>query len=432
MLKKDVKMATGKCFSCGAELVPGKRFCFKCGTELVIMENSKSSCICGAVIVPNKKFCFKCGREVKKSENKPFDILPIESKFAGIKEKFDGPIFQEKEEKPGKKYFPEKRKTMEDTFTDEDFYDEEPEERNPKFLPPIEPGDTFNSGYELLIISGIEKGRVIELNRVLLPVGKLTPEKKHGWILLDSSSLATEQAVIKWNSEIKKFSIIHKKNSPTPTVVNNKEIWGDKFTTIYEGDFIQMGSVRLEVRKSSKKQGNLPEKEDFFGVPHVFGGKKSETDPDGPFIKKGLLRPSSRDNLIPDIKKTDDDDDYYEDEDRTVMKSKKVFVTAELHIIEGADKGSIFPLAKDVTLIGRRSKRGGPPKDIELSELDKSISRSHARVEKKGGEFYLIKEKEENIMYLNTVEVEFQDHLRLSEGDKIKMGDETILLFKRS
>jgi hypothetical protein len=430
-------MASGKCFSCGAELVPGKRFCFKCGTELITIQNSKSSCICGAVLVPNKKYCFKCGRDVKKSENKAYDILPFQSKFAGIKENFDKPILQDINEKPEKslpqKGINEKRATMEDTILsdDEDFYDDRLEERNPKFLPPIEPADTFNSGYELIVISGIEKGRIIDLNRVLLPVGKLTPERKHGWILFDSSSIAIEQAVIKWNSEIRKFSIMHRKNSHTATVVNNKEIPGDKFTTIYEGDFIQIGSVRLEVRKNSKKQGNLPDKEDYFGVPHVFGGKKSDSDGDDPYVKKGLIRVSSKDNLLPDTKKPDDDESY-DDEDRTIMKSKKVTILAELHAIEGADKGSIFPLTKDVTLIGRRSKRGSHLKDIELSELDKSISRSHARIEKKGGEFYLIKEKEENIMYLNSSEVEFNDQIRLVNGDKIKMGDETVLLFKRS
>ncbi|MEQ8171312.1 MAG: SUMF1/EgtB/PvdO family nonheme iron enzyme, partial [Candidatus Eremiobacterota bacterium] len=107
-----------------------------------------------------------------------------------------------------------------------------------------------------------------------------------------------------------------------------------------------------------------------------------------------------------------------------------VRASCEIEILEGPDKGHIFHLRKDKNYIGRKSKKADTAKEIELSEKDRSVSRSHAFIEKKDKEYFLINEKEANVTILNGVQV--VEPRPLVDGDKIKLGSETVLLFKQS
>jgi len=107
-----------------------------------------------------------------------------------------------------------------------------------------------------------------------------------------------------------------------------------------------------------------------------------------------------------------------------------VRASCEVEILEGPDKGKIFHLTKDKNYIGRKSKKADTRKEIELSEKDRSVSRSHALIEKKDKEYFLINEKESNVTILNGVQV--VEARPLVDGDKIKLGSETVLLFKQS
>ncbi|MEQ8171440.1 MAG: FHA domain-containing protein, partial [Candidatus Eremiobacterota bacterium] len=99
-----------------------------------------------------------------------------------------------------------------------------------------------------------------------------------------------------------------------------------------------------------------------------------------------------------------------------------------LEVIEGFDKGKIFHLNKKINLIGRKSKKTIDSKEIEFSSRDKSISRLHARLEKQQNKFYLLNEKKENKTFLNGVQV--ISSRPLMDGDKIKLGDEVVLLYR--
>jgi len=101
-----------------------------------------------------------------------------------------------------------------------------------------------------------------------------------------------------------------------------------------------------------------------------------------------------------------------------------------IEIIEGPDKGKIFPLNKKLFRIGRKGKKKGSEKEIELSGEDKTISRLHARIEKKDGEFILINEKENNITFLKGLPITESGHL--SGGDNIRVGKETVLLVRET
>ncbi|HPZ09489.1 MAG TPA: FHA domain-containing protein [Candidatus Eremiobacteraeota bacterium] len=332
-------MDRSRCFSCESELVPGKRYCFKCGVDF-----HKSSCNCGVELISGKRYCFKCG----------FDLLSWS--YSG--KEISGSV----------------------TLAEKNVSKEEDEE-----IITISALEVIDSGYRFLIMSGLEKGRSIELNRKIYTIGKLTGNKKDGYIYLDSSALSIEQAVIKWYQNSGKYSIIHKKGAINNTILNDKEISTEVFTEMESGDIIKIGNVQIMIESSKNS----------YAVnyhPELIDDERT------------LMRLPSRSNLT---------------------------VQSEVEVIEGVDKGKIFRLDKDVSRIGRRSIKYPDPKEIELSELCKSISRSHARIEKKEGEFYIIKEKEENLLLVNGLSVQFNMSKPLKNGDKIKLDDKTVLLFRK-
>ena len=98
-----------------------------------------------------------------------------------------------------------------------------------------------------------------------------------------------------------------------------------------------------------------------------------------------------------------------------------------IEVIDGNDKGQKFLLDKKITRIGRKSRQKDQKKEIELSPKDRTVSRHHAIIEKKKGEFYIINEKPDNTTLLNGVQI--TEPRPLLNEDKIQLGDETILLF---
>jgi formylglycine-generating enzyme required for sulfatase activity len=98
-----------------------------------------------------------------------------------------------------------------------------------------------------------------------------------------------------------------------------------------------------------------------------------------------------------------------------------------IEITEGFKEGLIIPLKKKQILIGRKSD-DGIRKDIEFPEEDRSVSRQHGRIEKKGNKYYLINQKTKNLTLLNGVHV--TEPRPLVNGDNIQIGNSTVLLFK--
>ena len=85
---------------------------------------------------------------------------------------------------------------------------------------------------------------------------------------------------------------------------------------------------------------------------------------------------------------------------------------------------------KEVNYIGRKSKNTDRAKEVELSKKDKTISRNHASIVKRDGQYYITNEKEDNITILNGVQV--TDPRPLLDGDRIKIGSDTVLLCQLS
>ncbi len=374
----------------------------------------------------------------------------------------------------------------------------------------------YKTGYVLKIISGLEEGKEIELDRFLISIGKLTAQERKGWILLDSSSVSVDQATLKWMGKEKTFAILHSKSAVTPTIVNKVEISGENFRLLQEGDIIQIGNVRMmfinKYRKTSSEHEEEDRKydienkdfsdkiEDTAPIEEPYDEEEDDEDDEdektvikrhkaahsfkitgGPdsgneFVindivenklvigRKGSERKdielsdpylseyaacltceegwfcinleNEAENLVindmPVVKKGLEPGDVIKI-GNTLMEynflgNPDLIKSPFLEVIEGFDKGKVFHLNKKINLIGRKSKKTIDSKEIELSSRDKSISRLHARLEKQQNKFYLLNEKKENKTFLNGVQV--ISSRPLMDGDKIKLGDEVVLLYR--
>jgi len=102
----------------------------------------------------------------------------------------------------------------------------------------------------------------------------------------------------------------------------------------------------------------------------------------------------------------------------------------ELEIIEGEKRGEVYPLSKNEFRLGRKSKTTSSfLKDIEFPAGDRTISRRHASIVKKEDGYYIINESKKSITLVNGVQV--TDSRLLKNGDKIKLGENTLLLFRK-
>ncbi|MEQ8187822.1 MAG: FHA domain-containing protein [Candidatus Eremiobacterota bacterium] len=375
----------------------------------------------------------------------------------------------------------------------------------------------YKTGYILKIISGLEEGKEIELDRFLISIGKLTAQERKGWILLDSSSVSVDQATLKWIGKDKTFAILHGKSAVTPTIVNKIETSSENFRLLAEGDIIQIGNVRMMyVNKYGKTSHDIPEEDEKEDIIEEVSEEKEENsaakeshneeddeDDEDDEDEKTVIRrhkaahsfkvtggPDSGNEFVindiaenklvigrkgdtrKDIELSDSSLSEYaasltceegwlcinlENEtenlvvnDMPVVKkglepgdmikigntlmeynflgNPDLLKSPSLQVIEGFDKGKTFHLNKKINLIGRKSKKTIDVKEIELSAKDKSISRLHARLEKKQNKFYLMNEKKENKTFLNGVQVIASRPLM--DGDKIKLGDEVLLLYR--
>jgi len=91
----------------------------------------------------------------------------------------------------------------------------------------------------------------------------------------------------------------------------------------------------------------------------------------------------------------------------------------ELHVIEGDYKGKIFPVANDITRIGR-----GSDNEIKIG-LDSRVSRHHARIERRGNILMLVDNGSFNGSYVNGKRV---DQQVLQINDEILIGQTRMIL----
>lgn len=99
---------------------------------------------------------------------------------------------------------------------------------------------------------------------------------------------------------------------------------------------------------------------------------------------------------------------------------RKVKTTAYLQ----TETGQIFPLDADTILIGRKDLKRGVMVDIDLTPLDnrKIVSRKHALLEHKKGEWFLTDQGSANGTWLNGHQLTMRKPYPLQEGDEVMFG----------
>ncbi len=140
----------------------------------------------------------------------------------------------------------------------------------------------FDSGYILEVISGIEEGKRFVLDRPIISIGKLTATERHGWILLDTSSISADQATLKWMDKYKKFAILHTGDAMTPTLVNDGAISDKEFTLLRSEDIIRTGKIKMVIRYTGAKRRDshrdFEEKEAEYSSPGLSGREQDFDD----------------------------------------------------------------------------------------------------------------------------------------------------------
>jgi pSer/pThr/pTyr-binding forkhead associated (FHA) protein len=96
----------------------------------------------------------------------------------------------------------------------------------------------------------------------------------------------------------------------------------------------------------------------------------------------------------------------------------------QIFVMNGLDKGRSFEFQKDAILIGR-----APESDMQLR--DKSVSRKHLRIEKKGEKYFITDLRSKNGTFIDGTPIEPQKAQEVREGIPVAVG-KTFIAIGRS
>lgn len=88
-----------------------------------------------------------------------------------------------------------------------------------------------------------------------------------------------------------------------------------------------------------------------------------------------------------------------------------------------------YPIAKDVTVIGRPDSEIQSYPDLEI-ELDDAVSRRHAEIRRRENAFFVVDTGSTNGTTLNGEKLDPQKEYSLFHGDRIRIGDRTEIIFE--
>ncbi|MEQ8190041.1 MAG: SUMF1/EgtB/PvdO family nonheme iron enzyme [Candidatus Eremiobacterota bacterium] len=225
------------------------------------------------------------GQTVIEYRGKDISAMPDKSdrqdNFDDVNRLFDGFSSEISDDLPEKKTCEEGGD--EETGTEEKYMDDAMEEEPEEIR-------KFESGYILEVISGIEEGRRFVLDRPIISIGKLTAMDRHGWILLDTSSISADQATLKWMDKYKKFAILHTRDAITPTLVNDRAISDREFTLLRTDDIIRTGNIKMVIKYKGENRTDFEEERPEYSSPGFSGREKDSGDNAGRASESSVRR----------------------------------------------------------------------------------------------------------------------------------------------
>lgn len=98
-------------------------------------------------------------------------------------------------------------------------------------------------------------------------------------------------------------------------------------------------------------------------------------------------------------------------------------------ILRLGNLSATFPLVKDVTVIGRPDSKLHYYPDIEI-ELDDAVSRRHAEIIRRNGQYYVVDAGSTNGTLLNGETLVAHEEQALMHGDRIRLGERAEIIFE--
>ncbi|MDQ7824111.1 MAG: FHA domain-containing protein [Candidatus Eremiobacteraeota bacterium] len=252
----------------------------------------------------------------------------------------------------------------------------------------------FNSGYQLEILEGLDQGKKFPLRSREVTLGRklIANEKITNWILFNELTVSRIHALLVWEPHSGTYEIHHKSRT-NPTLVNAMPV---QKLLLAPGDLIQMGYLIAEFREdaSSMDGQSHSEKEEpsfFAGIP--------------------------RHDRIPES-------------------------SFSLRVIEGDDRGMLFPLSENLMILGRREKTEMTMGSNEILLHDMALPAEHLlfawnvkekkfSVIKVESSILLSKVQRKSADFETILDIDSEGHTLLEEGDLISTGS-SLLRYEKS
>lgn len=174
--------------------------------------------------------------------------------------------------------------------------------------------DSLDTGYEICVLKGEDRGKTIPLRFRELHLGrKSADDRESGWLHFAEPTVSRHHATIVWDETRRHYTLYHKSRT-NPTLVNGRRV---QFCPLTHDDVVQIGLLVFKVA--------------FVGTEPTIA----------------MVPPHSTGMALPPEPRRQAEPQEAPDED-SVSSGLKLVVT------EGPDRGSIFLLDKTVMFIGRR------------------------------------------------------------------------------
>ncbi|HEY4002483.1 MAG TPA: FHA domain-containing protein, partial [Candidatus Xenobia bacterium] len=130
---------------------------------------------------------------------------------------------------------------------------------------PIRWTPLLDSGYEILIEDGQERGKTIPLDSGLLLIGReeVPGEKRAGWLLFADRSVSRRQALLWWDAREQTYDLVHVDSATNPTLIDHHP---EKTALLRSGQHVKSGHLGFRLHRRPLVRPNNPVIRSAMGV----------------------------------------------------------------------------------------------------------------------------------------------------------------------